>query len=284
MFAKKLLRKVDELASLGKPRIAFGLAEPNKQVLDTLLRARAHADITLVGPASIGSIADFPVVIDEHPERRIASLLASDQFDGLIRGTIDDFKTREAYAALTGEHFGTEISLLEDPTGRLFFAAPLSNPEGWDRAERFKIAADHAAFMTGWGLVPDIAVFSGMRHETYQRKKDIREGVTGTLVQTYEDAEWIVAELIRKGFSAKHWSIDLNPAVEAGANILIPVNGMVGNQMFRVLLLCGGKILTATPLGLTRCYEDCSRTEKDFTFHVKWLAALINKKREKARR
>ena len=56
---------------------------------------------------------------------------------------------------------------------------------------------------------------------------------------------------------------------------------MVGNQIFRVVLFCGGKVLSATRLGFSRPYEDNSRTEKDFEFHVKWLVALINKKIKK---
>jgi len=73
----------------------------------------------------------------------------------------------------------------------------------------------------------------------------------------------------------------LNPAVEDGYNVICPVNGMVANQMFRVLLFCGGKVLAATRLGLSRLYEDNSRTEKDYEFHVKWLVALVNKRKNK---
>ncbi|MEX1014798.1 MAG: hypothetical protein WDZ80_06590, partial [Candidatus Paceibacterota bacterium] len=107
--------------------------------------------------------------------------------------------------------------------------------------------------------------------------KDIKEGIVGKLNKTYEDAEWIVSQLKDDGFEAKNWSIDLNLALEEGYNLHVPVNGMVGNQIFRAILLSGGKILTATRRGLSRHYEDNSRTEKDFTFHVKWLVALINK-------
>ena len=51
------------------------------------------------------------------------------------------------------------------------------------------------------------------------------------LNKSYEDAEWIVAELQRGGYTTKNWAIDLNPAVEDGCNIMIPVNGLVGNQI-----------------------------------------------------
>lgn len=272
-------QKVEELLKLGKARIAFGLKEPNEEILESLKKGQKYADIILVGPEAIKDIKGFEKVIDNNPEEKLASMLANDKVEGIIRGTIDDFKTFEAYQKLTGEECTLGPGLLEDPFGRQFFLSPASNPEGWEKEERLKIAEGIAEFVKEWGVEPKIAVFAGERHETYPRKKHIREGVVGTLNKTYEDTEWIVSKLKEKRYKAKNWAIDLNPAVEAGYNILIPVNGMVGNQIFRVLLFCGGKILSATRLGLSRLYEDNSRTEKDFEFHIKWLVAMINKKK-----
>ena len=85
--------------------------------------------------------------------------------------------------------------------------------------------------------------------------------------------------LKKENIEAKNWSIDLDLAVKDGYSILIPVNGMVGNYIFRTLLLCGGKVLTGTLFGLSRFFEDNSRNEKDFEFHIKWIVSLINKKK-----
>lgn len=271
--------KVEELVKLGRPRIAFGLKEPNKEILDSLEKGIEYADIILVGPEAIKDVEGFEKVIDEKPEEKLASMLANGEVEGIIRGTVDDFTTYEAYQKLTGEKVTFDSGLLEDPKGRQFFLTAASNVEGWTKEERLDMALRTAEYAKEWGVEPKIAVFTGRRHETYPRKKDIREGVDGILNKTYEDAEWIVLELKKRGFNADNWAIDLNPAVEDGCNILVPVNGMVGNQMFRVLLFCGGKILSATRLGLSRVYEDNSRTEKDFLFHVKWTVALINRKK-----
>lgn len=274
-------QKIEELTKLGKPKIAFGLKEPNGEILESLKRGQKYANIVLVGPEAIEDVQGFELVIDNNPEGKLASILANDEVEGIIRGTIDDFKTFEAYQKLTGEKYIIGPGLMQDPFGRQFFLSPASNPEGWEKEERLKIAQGIAGFVREWGIEPKIAVFTGERHETYPRKKHIREGVVGILNKTYEDAEWIVSQLKEKGYEAKNWAIDLNPATEAGYNILIPVNGMVGNQIFRVLLFCGGKILACPRLGLSRCYEDNSRTEKDYEYHVKFLVASINKKRRK---
>ncbi|MFA6227018.1 MAG: hypothetical protein WC631_00830 [Candidatus Paceibacterota bacterium] len=282
MTTKKLgafTKKVEELAAKGRVNIAFGLATPDKEILDCLSKMSEYADITLVGPGAIKDVKGFKLVIDENPEQKIASMLASDEVEGIIRGTIDDFKTADAYKKITGEHFDLNPGLMETPKGDQLFCGLCSNPEGWNKEERFEIAKGIAEFTKKWGVEPKIAVFTGVRHETYKRKKDIKDGVVGILNKTYEDTEWIVSELKKLGYDAKNWSIDLDLAVEDGANVIVPVNGMVGNQLFRAILLSGGRIMAAPRVVCKRPYEDNSRNEKDFSFHVKWLAAWINSKK-----
>jgi len=272
-------KKVNKLVGLGKPKIAFGLKKSDKEILRSLRKSKKYADIILIGPKGIETVKGFDKIISEKPEEKIASMLANNEVEGIVRGTVDDFTTMETYEKITGEKFTYCPGLMEDPLGRQFFITAASNVEAWDKVERMEATKNIALFVKEWGIKPKIAVFTGRRHETYPRKKDIRDGVDGILNKTYEDAEWIVAELKKAGFDAKNWAIDLNPAVEAGYNILCPVNGLVGNQMFRVLLFCGGKVLACTRLGYSRSYEDNSRTEKDFEFHIKWLVAMINKKK-----
>ncbi len=272
-------RKVETLAKLNRPHIAFGLASPDALILKSLKKAKKYADITLVGPKAISKIADFKTLIFENPEEKLATMLVKGQIEGIVRGTVDDFKTYETYQKLTGENNTSIPTLMKDPLGREFFLTPVSNPEGWSKEERLELAQNIAGFVKEWGIKPKIAVFTGERHETYPRKKRIKSGVVGILNKTYEDAEWIVKNLKKNGYDAKNWAIDLNPAVEAGCNLLVAVNGMIGNQILRVVLFCGGKILTCTRAGLSHPYEDNSRTEEDFEFHVKWLVAMINKKK-----
>lgn len=278
---KIFTQKVEELARECKPKIAFGLANPDEDILGSLKRSKEFADIILVGPEAIKDIEGFEKTISDNPEEKIASMLFNNEVEGIVRGTIDDFKTIEAYQKLSGEKNEFNPGIMEDTSGRQFLIAPCSNPEAWEKEDRLKLAKKMADFLKEWDIEPKIAVFTGVRHDTYPRRKDIRDGVVGILNKTYEDAEWIVGELKTGGLDAKNWAIDLNPAVEAGCNVIVPVNGMVGNQIFRAMLICGGKILAATRIDLSRPYEDNSRTEKDFDFHIKWLVALINMRNKK---
>jgi hypothetical protein len=46
-----------------------------------------------------------------------------------------------------------------------------------------------------------------------------------------------------------------------------------------VFFFCGGKIVMALRLGISRLWEDNSRTEKDYKSHVRGLVAMINKRK-----
>lgn len=272
--------EIDRLVKKGKVKIAFGLKEPNEEILNSLEKSKKYADIILVGTEKINKIENFELVISDNPERKIAEMLANKDVDGIIRGTIDDLKTGEAIEEISGEKSLVKPTLLEDTSGRRFFMGPISNPAAWDKEGRFIIAKEICKFMNSWGTSPRVAVFTGERHDTYPRKKHIKDGVTGILNKTYEDAEWIVAELKKENFEAKNVAIDLDLAVKDGYNIMIPVNGMVGNQIFRTLLFCGGKLLSCPALGVSYYLENNTRNEVDYEFHVKWLTAWINSSKE----
>lgn len=270
---------------LSKPRIGFGLAKPDKETLASLKKSKKYADIILVGPEVIAKISGFKKIISDNPERKLPELLVNGEFDGIVRGTIDDFKTYENYQDLVGKEKTEgliELALLEDFHGRQFFLSDGSNPIGWTKEEKIKSCEGIIDFIKKLGVKPKIGAITGVRHGTYQRRKSTREGVIGILNQTYEDAEEVVRYFKNKGMEAKNYAIELNVAVEDGCNIIVPPNGMVGNQIFRALcLIGGGKILTCSRANIPHPYEDNSRCEKDFEPHIKWLVAWINGRKPK---
>jgi predicted methyltransferase MtxX (methanogen marker protein 4) len=286
-MAKTLDQIIEENLKLGKPKIGFGLKEKDEKIIESIKKVKDCAEIVIVGPTSLEKIEDFECILSENPEEKLAQMLFNQEVDGIVRGTIDDFKTHEAYIDLIGKERAEkerELSLLEDAHGRQFFISEASNPGGWTVEEKIKGVEGIIDFMKQLGMIPKIGVLTGVRHETYQRRKDIKEGVIGILNKTYEDAQEIVKYFTEKGYQAKNYAIELNAAVEDSCNIIVPVNGMVGNQIFRALcLIGGGKILIASRANLPHVYEDNSRNEKDFSYHIKWAAAWANsKKHQKA--
>lgn len=131
---------VENLATAKKVTIGFGLQEYDEEVLESLRRSSKYASIVLVCPPGI-KIEGFSVVISDNPEKKLAEMLVSGEIQGVCRGTVDDFKTLEAYTALTGKTYSEDSPcIIEDALGHRFFLSPIANPQGWDKEERFKIA------------------------------------------------------------------------------------------------------------------------------------------------
>jgi len=275
---------IEKRIRLGRPTIAFGLKEPDPKVLSSLKRSKKYASIILVGPPAIKKIKDFKKIISKNPEEKIAKMLFNEEVEGIIRGTIDDFKTLETYHSLIGPEAAQkeiELALLQDAFGRLFYISEGSNPRGWNRKEKMKGVIGVVEFMQKeLGITPKIGFITGIRHETYQRKKKQTGWPMDYLKETYEDAEYGVRYFKKQSIEAKNYAIELNTAVEEGCNIIVPPNGMVGNQIFRAVVFLGkGKLISASRANLPHPYEDNSRNEKDFEDHVRWLVAWINSKK-----
>ncbi len=66
---------IKERLKLGKPKVAFGLAEPNKEILKSLERSKKYASIILVGTPKIRKIKGFKKVITNTPEKQLAKML-----------------------------------------------------------------------------------------------------------------------------------------------------------------------------------------------------------------
>ena len=96
---EKIIR---ERIKLGKPKIGFGLKEPNKEILKSLVKSKKYAEIVLVGPNAIKNVKGFQEIISEEPEKELAKMLFNEKVEGITRGTIHDFKTLESYSDLIG--------------------------------------------------------------------------------------------------------------------------------------------------------------------------------------
>lgn len=276
--------RVEDLLKRGRPKIGFGLARIDEEILRSLEKSKRYAEIELVGPPEIHcrrTMRNFTVIADEEPEQKLAERLATDQVQGIIRGTLDDDRTTQAYEMRTHERYTSGPALLEDPSGRQFVMSPLDYDRGWTREERLTEARELIHFVNDWGVQPMVAVYAAVREIRAQQADS--DQISHMLNKTYEDAEWIVSELSGDhDIQARNLTIELDRGVREGFNIHLLVNGLVGNQILRTFFFCGGRILGATRLGLSRAWEDNSRTEKDYLLHVRWLAATINKKRTSA--
>jgi predicted methyltransferase MtxX (methanogen marker protein 4) len=269
--------KVKQFAGMGKPTIAVGLKESDAEIVASLMKSKEYAEIRLVGPESLPAIVGFEVIAVQDPHKTLAELLINGEVDGIVRGTIDDKRTIEAYQDLTEEKDTTCPTGMRGPDldKPEFFLCPVVNDDGWCREQRLKQARDTADFLRRWepDAEPSIAIYTAIRADTSHSK-------IPAIDQTRPDADWIVSELTAGGYQAENVDIDLDKQLQSGKhNIHVPVNGMVGNQIVRALMYCGARIFSCPRVGFSRPYEDCSRNETNYELHVQWLAAYINRRK-----
>lgn len=276
--SETLWSRIEKLSAKRRASIGVGLRVPDAKILDSLAQCRGFADIVVVTAGS-QPIDGFRVICSDDPESCLASLLVRKEVEGIVRGTIDDKRTLNAYMNLTREQDTYCPTLIQDALGRQYFIAPVSNSDGWTAEQRTLEALAIARFMDGWGVAPNIAVYTAIRHDTYKALSASCEPVNKQLCVTYEDAETIVAALVAEGFVAENKTIEFNTAVAEGFNLHICLNGIVGNQVGRAVMSSGGKMLTCTRIGFSHVYEDNSRTQVDFQSHVRWACALVNSRK-----
>ena len=69
-----------------------------------------------------------------------------------------------------------ELGLMEDFYSRQFFVSQGSNPHGWTKEEKIKDCEGIIKFMKAeLGIKPKIGLITGVRHETYARKKRLKK-------------------------------------------------------------------------------------------------------------
>src|SRR5665213_3042586 len=135
VHAETLWSKIQRLSTERRASIGFGLRDPDTKIIDNLAQCRGFADIVIV-TASSRPIDGFRVIRSDDPEGCLASLLVRKEVEGIVRGTIDDKRTLNAYMNLTHEQGTYCPTLIEDALGRQYFIAPVSNSDGWTAEQR----------------------------------------------------------------------------------------------------------------------------------------------------
>lgn len=250
-----------------KPKIGIGVLVRWPELENNLKLHSNLVDMVLVSKVEIPG---FNTIVSDKPEQTLVDLLINNEVEGIIRGTLDDFTCFSYYCFKTGYDKESSVNpgLMETPDGKMFFLSPASNPEGWLMEEKKKIVIGITAFMKEFGMVPKVAFFTGVRPGSV--------GKNPKMDQTWYDAEALTKYFNEQGIEAKNYNIELDTAIKEGSNLIVPANGMIGNQIFRAIHACGGRVLICPRVGLPHVYEDDSRTETDYEWHIKYVVAAIN--------
>ena len=187
---------------------------------------------------------------------------------GFVRGINDDYTFQRKFKSALDTPRLMRLAFMKDVHGREFCLGPLSASEAVDKEDRLQFTLKAASFIKAFGVVPSVAVMSACRPGSVNYSASNKE--------SWEESDYIVDELRKRGYEADNVGIELEKSA-GNYHLIIPVRGIIGNQIFRTLtFLGGGEVLGVPAFGFDNpaiCYEDNSRNEENYENHIK--AALL---------
>ncbi len=136
-----------------------------------------------------------------------------------------------------------------------FLLTPVGIDEGDTIEEKLKIATNCAEFLKKLSKIPKIAILADGRKGDYGRSEEISLSI---------DESEKLTRLIEQNtdYNVKNYYILIEQAINDGCNIIIAPNGIIGNIIFRTLVLLNSwPSYGAVTFGVDGIYIDTSRDQ-----------------------
>ena len=263
-----------ERAKIRRRKIGIAILRPIPQTIESLRRGAALADLVVVG-AKVEGFENIVEPDTEAASRVLLSLLKDGQVDGIVRGQVKDTFTLDEFFRIFGKEpipSNRKVcpAVLErDPYS--FIATTGSIYQGMTLKDKiFEVERNIRYLREDLGLEPKIGVMSSLRPTSKAGKYKFLDDIAAVNRE-------LAAYLQGKGLDAKEYYFEYETAVWDGCNLIVPSMGLVGNAWMKALLYLGGWKLLACPyLDLGVVYEDGTRNEKDFYWHIVHAVAMAN--------
>lgn len=261
-------------ASKQRRKIAIGIINPLKEVVESLERGKNYADLIIVG-CEIPGFDCIPTKDDDAASVKLISMLKNKEVDGIVRGQLKDSGTlAEFYKQFDREPIPSnkKIGLIIMKKDDYIFAVGTGSVyNGHTIEDKIDEADQIIEYMeTVLGIKPKIAVGGILRPSSVRNKYQMLDDIT-------ENSRLLAEYLTRKGYEAKEYYMEYETAVWEKNNLILPSHGIVGNSWVKALIYLGGwKVLCCPYLGLGVVYEDGSRNERDWTPHIIHAVAMAN--------
>ncbi|MGN1322379.1 MAG: methanogenesis marker protein Mmp4/MtxX [Methanosphaera sp.] len=231
-------------------KIAIGLGE-NKNVLE--------------------AIKQFPDVDIEiaTSNKELIKYIHDPEIDGVIRGSLQSNiiqDIRKEYPHIF------RASILEI-NGHKFMLTPVGIDECDTKKAKEMIIKECSEVITSTGHTPKIALISGGRKQDKGRSTKIDRSI--------EECEQIVEEL-KEEYNIKHYYILIEEAIKDHANVIIAPDGIIGNIIFRSLVLVAGmKSYGALTLKQPNLFIDTSRSQtvQGYVNSIHLISNIINSRK-----
>ena len=271
-----------DMAKQKRRRIGITILRPIPETVESLRVASQYADLLVVG-AEIKELIgekwfENIIEIDEDAASLIlVRLLRDKKVEGIVRGQVKDSYTLDVFF----KEFGKEpipsdkkvFTSIMQKGDYSFSVAGASVYQGMTIESKIYETERLIKYLKeDLKIEPKIAVMGVLRPSSKRGKYEMLDKVT-------KDCEDFYNYLVGKGYVAKQYYMEYETAVWERNNLIVPSMGVVGNSWMKSLLYLGDwKLLNCFYLDLGVVYEDGTRNEKDFSYHIIHAVAMCNKK------
>ncbi|MCQ2972327.1 MAG: methanogenesis marker protein Mmp4/MtxX, partial [archaeon] len=221
------------------PQIAVGVGE-NKDILRACARfRRKNKNYTLK-------------LIDNEAD--LINCFKDENIDAVIRGSLPSNKIMKEIKSIYTSNNILRATYVHDDE-KQFLLSPVGIDEGNTLEEKYELAINCANFLKKIGKKPKIAILANGRKGDYGRSPEIDSSI--------DDAEELYSLLTEKtSYEVKNYYILIEQAIEEKANVIIAPDGIIGNIIFRTLILINKwPSYGAITFGTDKPYIDTSRNQ-----------------------
>lgn len=221
------------------PQIAVGVGE-NKDILRACARfRRKNKNYTLK-------------LIDNEAD--LINCFKDENIDAVIRGSLPSNKIMKEIKSIYTSNNILRATYVHDDE-KQFLLSPVGIDEGNTLEEKYELGINCANFLKKIGKKPKIAILANGRKGDYGRSPEIDSSI--------DDAEELYSLLTEKtSYEVKNYYILIEQAIEEKANVIIAPDGIIGNIIFRTLILINKwPSYGAITFGTDKPYIDTSRNQ-----------------------
>jgi putative methanogen marker protein 4 len=197
------------------------------------------------------SSVDFEVVTVKS-ENELVELLLNGEVDAAVRGSLSASEVMSNLRNIYPELYRASCIELND---KRFLLGPVGVVEGSNLFDKLQFALLGSDFLKSHDINPCLAVITSGRPNDPIRNKKINEMI--------EEGKKLTSKINEQCIEAKHYYALIDEAIQDGANLIIPSDGIFGNMIFRSMVLTAGVTsYGAVTLGMDEIFIDTSRSQK----------------------
>jgi len=257
-----------------KRKIGIGICRPIPETVESLKRASQYADLVVIG-AQVSGFENIVEADQDTASVKLIGLLRDGKVDGIVRGQVkDSFTLDEFYRQFGKEPLPSNRKVCPGVLQKdeyCFVTCTSSIYQGMTiEDKKFEVDRVIRYMEEDLGLIPKIGVMSSLRPTSKVGKYPLLDDIA-------KIDEQLAQYLRSRGYDTTEYYFEYETAVWNHSNLIVPAMGLVGNAWFKALLYLGGWNVLACPyLDLGVVYEDGTRNEKDFYWHIVHAVAMAN--------